>query len=155
LETEARQNRELERERNLQVDRIYAEWRGGLKSNAWKTVLKRIAESVDPLEELRWLHTRTSGWPESGLANRLARELLPRLLTARYFSEALAVVQSRIQADANFRPATSSELLALARWARDAGDRPTARTLLSDFTRFYPEDKEQRTVEILAQQLER
>jgi len=154
-QAEARRNRELERERNLQVDRIYAEWRGGLKANAWKTVLGMIAESSEPLEELRWLHRRTSGWPEPGLANRLARELLPRLLAAKHFSEALAVVQSRIQADANFRPATSSELLDLVRLARDAGDRPSARALLSDFARYYPEDKEQRTVEILAQQLER
>jgi len=152
---EARKNRELERERDRQVDRIYAEWRGGVKANAWKTVLKMIAESGEPLEELRWLHRRTSGWPEPGLANRLARELLPRLLAARHFSEALAVVQSRIQADANFRPATSSELLVLVRLARDAGDRPTARMLLSDFARYYPEDKEQRTADILAQQLER
>lgn len=154
-QVEAREDRELKRERDLQVDRIYAEWRGGLKANAWKTVLKMIAESSEPLEELRWLHQRTSGWPEPGLANRLARELLPRLLAARHFSEALAVVQSRVRADANFRPATSSELLVLVRLARDAGDRPTARTLLSDFARYYPEDKEQRTAEILAQQLER
>ena len=152
---EAREHRELERERNLEIDRIYAEWRGGAKANAWKTVTALIDSSDDPLDELRWLHERAGRWPDPGLANRLARELLPKLLAAKHFSEALNVVQARVKADPNFRPASSSDLLTSIRLARDAGDRPTARILLSDFARFYPQDKEQRTVEILAQQLER
>jgi len=152
---EARDNRELERERNLKIDRIYAQWRGGSKANAWKTVTALIDSSDQPLEELRWLHERAGRWPDPGLANRLARELLPKLLVAKCFSEALGVVQARVKTDPNFRTANSSDLLTLVRLARDAGDRPTARVLLSDFERFYPQDKEQRTVEILAQQLER
>ena len=152
---EARDNRDLQRERNLKIDRIYAEWRGGAKANAWKTVTALVDGSDEPVEELRWLHERAGRWPDPGLANRLARELLPKLLAAKHFGEALDVTQARVKADPNFRPENSSDLLTLIRLARDAGDRPTARILLSDFARHYPQSKEQRTVEILAQQLER
>lgn len=147
--------RDLERDRNLQMDRIYAEWRGGARANAWQTVTKMLDSSSEPLNELRWLHEYAARWPDPGLANRLAREFLPKLLSAKLFSEALRVTQSRVKADAAFRPESSADLLALIRLARDAGDRPTARILLSDFARFYPQDKEQHTVDILTQQLQR
>lgn len=154
-QAEARSHRDLERERNQKIDRIYAEWRGGARANAWKTVTAMIDSSDEPLDEMRWLHERASLWPDPGLANRLARELLPKLLAARHFGEALTITQTRIKADPAFRPESSADLLVLVRLARDAGDRPIARILLADFARFYPEDKEQRTVDILAQQLER
>lgn len=154
-QAEARETRDIERDRKRKIDTIYAEWRGGAKANAWQTVTKLVEDSGEPLEELRWLHEYASRWPDPGLANRLARELLPKLLAAKLAGEALRVLQARIKADSNFRPASSAELLTLTRLARDAGDRPTARALLNDFERFYPHDQEQRTVEILSQQLQR
>lgn len=152
---EARANLDVDRERSRRIDSIYAEWRGGARANAWQTVMTQVDASADPVDELRWLHESAARWPDPRLANRIANELLPRLLAARQFSEALAIAQSRISRDPEFRPRASADLLTLVRLARDAGDRPTARTLLVDFERFFPEDKELRAAQALTVQLER
>jgi hypothetical protein len=152
---EARKNLDVERERSRMIDSIYAEWRGGSRTNAWQTLMTQVDGSTDAMEELRWLHERATRWPDPRLANRIANELLPRLLATRQLSEALSVVQARVSRDPEFRPRASGDLLTLVRLARDAGDRPTARTLLVDFDRFFPEDKEQRAVAALTAQLER
>jgi hypothetical protein len=44
-----------ERTRDKEIDRIYAEWRGGAHANAWNTVLGIVGKSSDPIAELRWL----------------------------------------------------------------------------------------------------
>lgn len=145
----------LERERTRQIDLIYASWRGGAYQNAWKAITTQLEQSTDPLSELRWLYERIARWPDPRLANRLAGELLPRLLALRHTGEALDMTRARLATDADFRPGNSNDLLTLARLARDAGDKPTARVLLKDFARFYPNDQSQPAADVLARQLER
>jgi hypothetical protein len=142
-----------ERTRDKEIDRIYAEWRGGAHANAWNTVLGLVGKSSDPLAELRWLYQRATQWPDVRLAERLARELLPRLLAQRSTGEALDLVRERLKKDARFRPAGSADLLTLVHLARAAGDRATARLLLQDFSKLYPGDPAQAMVDRLNTQL--
>ncbi|MGH8235755.1 MAG: hypothetical protein ACREXP_01885 [Steroidobacteraceae bacterium] len=143
-----------ERTRDREIDRIYAQWRGGAHANAWKTVLGLVDNSSDPIAELRWLYQRAAQWPDGRLADRLARELLPRLLAKRSTGEALDLVRERLRKDARFRPASSADLLTLVQLARTAGDRPTARLLLHDFSKLYPGDPAQAMVDRLNTQLQ-
>ena len=143
-----------ERARDKEIDRIYAEWRGGAHASAWNTVLGLVGKSSDPMAELRWLYQRASQWPDGRLAERLARELLPRLLAQRSTGEALDLVRERLKKDARFRPAGSADLLTLVHLARAAGDRATARLLLQDFSKLYPGDPAQAMVDRLNTQLQ-
>jgi hypothetical protein len=143
-----------ERLRDREVDRIYAEWRGGAHANAWKSVMALVDQSNDQIVELRWLYQRASQWPDGRLADRLARELLPRLLAKRITGEALDVLRERLRKDARFRPTGSADLLTLVQLARAAGDRATARVLLQDFSTLYPGDPAQSTVDRLNTQLQ-
>ena len=143
-----------ERIRNREIDRIYAEWRGGAHANAWNTVLELVGKSGDPMAELRWLYQRAAQWPDGRLADRRARELLPRLLVQRSTGEALDLVRERLKKDAQFRPAGSADLLTLVQLARAAGDRATARALLRDFSKLYPGDPAQAVVDRLNTQLQ-
>jgi len=143
-----------ERARDKEIDRIYAEWRGGAHANAWKTVLTLVGQSKDELAELRWLQRRAAQWPDGRLADRLARELLPRLLAKRITGEALDLVRERLRKDTRFRPAGSADLLTLVHLARAAGDRATARQLLQDFSTLYPGDPAQAVVDRLNTQLQ-
>jgi hypothetical protein len=143
-----------ERTRDKEIDRIYAEWRGGAHANAWNTVLGLVGKSSDPIAELRWLYQRAAQWPDGRLADRLARELLPRLLAQRSTGEALDLVRERLKKDARFRPAGSADLLTLVHLARAAGDRATARLLLRDFRKLYPGDPAQAMVDRLNTQLQ-
>jgi hypothetical protein len=143
-----------ERARDKEIDRIYAEWRGGAHANAWNTVLGLVGKSSDPVAELRWLYQRASQWPDGRLADRLARELLPRLLAQRATGEALNLVRERLRKDARFRPVGSADLLTLVHLARAGGDRATARLLLQDFSKLYPGDPAQAMVDRLNTQLQ-
>lgn len=143
-----------QRARDKEIDRIYAEWRGGAHANAWKTVLALVSQSKDEMAELRWLQQRAAQWPDGRLADRLARELLPRLLAKRITGEALDLARERLRKDPRFRPAGSADLLALVHLARAAGDRATARLLLQDFSTLYPGDPAQAVVDRLNTQLQ-
>jgi hypothetical protein len=143
-----------ERARDKEIDRIYAEWRGGAHANAWNTVLGIVGKSSDPMAELRWLYQRAAQWPDGRLADRLAREMLPRLLVQRSTGEALDLVRQRLKQDVQFRPAGSADLLTLVQLARAAGDRATARLLLRDFSKLYPGDPAQAMVDRLNTQLQ-
>lgn len=144
-----------QRRRAQFVDRIYAEWRGGAHENAWKSVMIEVGTGSDALERLEWLYGYASRWPDPRLANRLAHEILPRLLAARRNGEAVDIARAQLRADPLFRPLASSDLLNLAALARAAGDRPTARALLQDFDRYYPGDPARSSAMSLIQQLER
>jgi hypothetical protein len=143
-----------ERARDKEIDRIYAEWRGGAHANAWKSVLALVSDSRDELIELRWLYQRAAQWPDGRLAERLARELLPRLLAKRITGEALDVARERLRKNPQFRPAASADLLTLVHLAQAAGDRATARLLLHDFAALYPGDPAQAVVDRLNTQLQ-
>jgi hypothetical protein len=145
----------LARARERNFDRIYAEWRGGSHGNAWQSALAAAAQTSDPLTELLWLYERARLWPDQRLANRLAQEILPSLLTQKRTGEALDMLRQRLSASSEFRPVASADLIRLVHIARDAGDRPTARALLRDFQRLYPDDPAGAAATLLMQQLER
>lgn len=145
----------VDRERARFLDGVFAEWRGGAVHNAWRTIERHLQASADVAAELDWLYERASQWPDQRLASRLAMEMVPRLLAARRFGRLLQLTQARIKADARFRPLSSRQLIELVELARDAGDRPTARALLEDFDRHYPNDPVRGTIERLQQQLQR
>jgi hypothetical protein len=101
------------------------------------------------------MHERISGWPEPRLANRVAQELVPRLIAVSRFSDAINITRQRLTADPEYRPTSANETLRMVRMARDGGDRPTARMLLRDFQRFFPNDPLQPAADDLAAQLQR
>ena len=146
---------DLARARQQNIDRIYAEWRGGAHENAWQSVTSYLAQSAEPLIELRWLYDRAKGWPDQRLANRLAQEMLPRLLADRRNGDALDILRERLSSSAEFRPLASADLIRLVQLAREAGDRRVARDLLHDFERFYPNDPAASVASLLTQQLGR
>lgn len=124
-----RDDRDRDRERSRFVDQLFAECRSGSTGNAWATIERRAGGGAGRLPELEWIHERVAAWPDQRLANRIAKELLGLLLAARRNGDALDVVRGRLQADAQFRPATAAATIRLAELARDAGDRPLARRL--------------------------
>lgn len=146
---------EIEKERARKIDGIYGEWRSGAQKNAWQTLMRTVESSEDPVDELRWLLDRIAAWPEPRLAGRVAQELVPRLLAMSRYGEAISVTRQRLAEDPEFRPVTANETLRMVRVSRDGGDRPTARALLRDFQRFFPNDPLQAAADDLAQQLQR
>lgn len=142
-----------QRERFL--DRVYAEWRGGSHRAAQQSIEVHLGELSDSTAELQWMYERASRWPDQRLAEWLAQRLLTKLLAARASSAALHVIRERMRNNAMFRPVTSDELLTLVRLARDGGDRPTARALLVDFERYFPNDVLGTAAQALTQQLQR
>lgn len=155
FETEAQVNEDRQRrERELQIDRIYAQWRGGAQHNALASIQAQIDAAVDPLDELAWLYERAARWPDSRLAEKLAQQLLPRLLAKRRTGEALDLMRARLKVNDHFRPQSAAELLQVATLARDAGQRVTARKLLSDAEQRYPCDPALRAIQSLARQLD-
>ena len=144
-----------EKERDQEVDRIYAQWRGGAHVNAWSSIEACLQKSTDPIGDLRWMYDRIARWPDPLLANRIAQEMLPRLLAARRYGEALNLTRERLKIFPQFRPGSAGELLQLARLACEGGDRSTARTLLGNFQQFYPQDALRPMADELLQQLAR
>jgi hypothetical protein len=93
--------------------------------------------------------------PDQRLANYLVQLMLPYLLEARVTGEAVSLVRERLAVSPDFRPQTSEQLLSLARLARDAGDRNTARGLLAEFNRYYVNDPMQPVATQLQAELQR
>ncbi|MET0535886.1 MAG: hypothetical protein ABW171_16840 [Steroidobacter sp.] len=148
-------DRERQREIDQLIDRIFAEWRGGAYGNAWRTIEQHLQSSARPGDELQAIFDRAEQWPDRRLSHRLAQELLPQLLAARRTGDALNIVRSQLRADERFKPLASSDAIKLIELARDAGDRRTARLLLSNFAEKYDDEVAQRIAGQLAQQLER
>jgi len=147
--------RERQREIDILIDRIFAEWRGGAYGNAWRTIEKHLSNSPRPSEALQILFQRASQWPDQRLAHRLGQELIPHLLAARRTGDALNIARAQLQVDVNFRPLKSEDTIKLIELARDAGDRRIARMLLVGFDERYEDDVARRIAGQLAQQLER
>jgi hypothetical protein len=145
----------LEAKRRNFVDAVYAEWRNGAQQNAWRDVVAQYEKSDEPLDELRWMYQRIEVWPDQRLANRIAQELVRRLLEQKNHSESFRLVRQRLKADRDFRPVASADLIRLVTLARDVGDRATARALLREFERFYPQDPQRTMAEELRRQVER
>ncbi len=138
--THAREQRDVEHERDKMMDAIFAQVRGGAFANAGASVRALIENSPHPLVEFRWTYARSSQWPDQRLADYLVQLCLPRLIEAHATGEALDVIRARLRSNAEFRPLTSAQLLRVAMLARAAGDRSTARLLLTDFDRHFPRD---------------
>jgi hypothetical protein len=153
--TERRDQRDRDRERDRFIDQVFAEFRAGGRGNPFASVQQRAIQSPSPVAEYAWIHDRVATWPDPALANRVAQELLPLLLSARRHGEALKLVKTRLQADAGFRPLASSELIKLVELARDGGERRLARSLLHDFERRFPDDPLRGIARQLAEELAR
>ncbi|MBM0107252.1 hypothetical protein JM946_21150 [Steroidobacter sp. S1-65] len=147
--------RERERQIDMLVDRIFAEWRGGAYGNAWRAIQTHLESSSLPGEDLKDLFERASQWPDPRLAYRLAQELIPRLLASRRTGDALNIARRQLRSDDQFKPLDGSDTIKLIELARDAGDRRTARMLLQGFSDRYNDDVAQRIAGELARQLER
>lgn len=153
--TAEKAEKERQREIDLLIDRIFAEWRGGAYGNAWRTIEKHLAGSSRPSDELQVLFERASQWPDQRLAHRLAQEMIPHLLAARRTGDALKVTRAQLQADAKFKPLKGEDTIKLIELARDGGDRHSARLLLAGFAERYEDDVARKIAGHLAQQLER
>jgi hypothetical protein len=147
--------RDRNRERDHFIDQVFAEFRAGGRGNPFASIQQRANQSSNPLAEYAWIHDRVATWPDPRLANRVAQELLPLLLSTRRHGDALKLVKARLQADADFRPLASEHLLKLAELARDCGERPVARALLHDFNRRFPDDPMATRAQRLAADLNR
>lgn len=152
---EQRRMAQLAREHDQFIDQVFAEYRSGALQDAWSSIENRALASADPSAEYGWIYQRTASWPDSRLANRIASELLTRLLAANRNGEALQLMRSHLRVDSAFRPTRSTELLRLAELARDGGDRPLARALLSDFDQRFPGDPASMRARRMAEQLVR
>jgi hypothetical protein len=136
----ARANAELDRDRDKVMDTIFAEYRGHAFANAGASVRKIMDGSRTPLVEFRWLYARAARWADPRMAEYLVQYCLPKLLQARASGEALDLVRERLRANETFRPLAAAHVLQMATLARDGGDKPTARRLLSDFDQRFPND---------------
>jgi hypothetical protein len=117
--------------------------------------MRTVEASESPIDELRWMLERIATWEEPRLADRVAQEMVPRLLTISRYGEAISVTRQRLAVDPGFRPVTATETLRMVRVARDGGDRPTARALLRDFRQIFPNDPLIPVAEELARELQR
>ena len=131
-ELKARSLDDLAKEREEWLDRIYGAWRANAVENAYRSVIERVEESVEPLQELRWLLSRLSAWEPPQLSNRIARVLVSRLLSEDCEGEALRLVKARRSVCPGFRPQNRDETLRVARFAAQWGDRDLAAALVQD-----------------------
>ncbi|HEU4654911.1 MAG TPA: hypothetical protein VFS47_13060 [Steroidobacteraceae bacterium] len=136
---QARADGELERKRQAATDRVFAEYRGGSFANAWDTALAYANAQPDWLAEMLWMLQRARAWPDQRIANRFAREVVPKLLAAKRTGEALDIVRERLHASAHFQLADGKDLVALAQLAKLAGHRTAARQLITIFERDFPD----------------
>jgi len=120
---------ELEAARARWMDTIYGAWRGNARDNAWRFTLERIDSSADALQELQWLYARCLPWQQPLFCNRVAQEIVSRLLSADREAEALRLARDRLALAADFRPRTAEERRRLAQLARQWGDHATAQAL--------------------------
>jgi hypothetical protein len=137
---------ELERaEQRKQSDAVVTEAYGhvriGAHTKASQLLQDWLASREHSLEDYRWLYGCVSSWPDPRYANRLAEELVDRLLAAKRSSEALDTVARRLQLDSAFRPRTAAATLHIAQLAAHGGGvRSVARTLLKDFAQRFAGD---------------
>jgi hypothetical protein len=130
-----------------EVDDVYSHWRSGNHVEAWQELEKKLAARKHDLDAYRRYYPVIAQWPDPRLANHLARDFISRLLDVKRSTEALRILRERLAVTADFRPAKGAQLVRLVHIARASGDRATARTLLSEFERHFPNDAAQPVVE--------
>ncbi len=135
-----RSERETRLRHERVIDELYGHWRGGARTEALQAAHQWLAARGHAFEDFDWLCERLLAWPDRRLAQRLAQELITRLLDAKRATQALNVSRRHLDADAGFRPTRAAELIRLVNVARDGGDRVLARRLLADFDQHYAND---------------
>jgi hypothetical protein len=73
-----REARETARALDRDLDELYQHWRGGAQLEAWDALLAKLAAREHAFETYRIFHERLSRWPDTALADRLAREFVER-----------------------------------------------------------------------------
>jgi hypothetical protein len=149
-----RDQRDRDRERDRFIDQVFAEYRSGSSRNAWDTIKARAERGPDRVAEYAWIHERVASWSGPRLANRVAQELLPLLLSAGRNGEALRLVENRLRSDPQFHPLSGDDAIRIAQLARDGGNRPLARSMLREFELRFPDHPSHDTARLLASQLD-
>ncbi|MGH8231515.1 MAG: hypothetical protein ACRESY_06820 [Steroidobacteraceae bacterium] len=149
-----RAQQSLEHERSRFLDRVYGEARGGNLAAAWDSIERELASRDHAYEFYDWLLERLTRLPSAPLAARLAQDYIRRALG--HDNARVTVLARRCLAlDADFRPRSGAETLRVAELAQLAGDRVTARALLAEFDRHFPDDAAAARVAVMAAQLRR
>lgn len=73
--TEARRAADAARDIDRAIDEIYAHWRSGAHSNAWRALQSQLAARGHAPEAYRALYERLARWPDPRLADRLAEDM--------------------------------------------------------------------------------
>ncbi|HEX4050899.1 MAG TPA: hypothetical protein VHY19_08495 [Steroidobacteraceae bacterium] len=121
------------RERERWIDTMYGALRANNRDNVWNVVLERVQTVPHPLSELHWLYERVAAWRPFPFPNRVAQELITRLLAEDREGEALRLVRARLALDPAFRPLTADEARRLAQLAERWRDQGTVDALKKAF----------------------
>ena len=119
----------IARERERWIDSMYGALRANNRDNVWHLAMERIQTAAHPLLELQWLYDRVGAWRPFPFPNRVAQEIISRLLAEDREGEALRMVRERLALDASFRPLTVEEARRLAPLAERWRDHATAEAL--------------------------
>jgi hypothetical protein len=121
------------RERDRWIDTMYGALRGNNRDNVWNVVLERVQTVRHPLSELHWLYDRVAAWRPFPFPNRVAQEVITRLLAEDREGEALRLVRARLALDPSFRTLNEDEARRLAQLAERWRDHGTAEALKKAF----------------------
>lgn len=121
------------RERERWIDAMYGALRANNRDNVWQLVMERLQTVAHPLAELQWLYERVAAWRPFPFPNRVAQEIIARLLAEEREGEALRLVRERLALDPAFRPLTAHEARRLAQLAERWRDEGTAEALKKAF----------------------
>ncbi len=116
-------------ERERWIDSMYGALRANNRDNVWQLLMERVQTVSHPLRELQWLYERTAAWQPVAFPNRVAQEVISRLLTDDREGEALRLVRERLAIDPQFRPLSAEDTRRLAQLAERWRDHPTAEAL--------------------------
>jgi hypothetical protein len=120
---------EAARERELWIDAIYGALRANNRDNVWHLVMERVQTVTHPLRELQWLYDRIAAWRPLPFPNRVAQEVIARLLNEDREGEALRLARERLALDPTFHPLGVEETRRLAQLAERWRDHGTAEAL--------------------------
>jgi len=121
------------RQRERWIDSMYGPLRANNRDNVWQLVTERLQSVAHPLSELQWLYERVAAWRPFPFPNRVAQEIIARLLAEGREGEALRMVRERLALDPSFRPLTADEARRLAQLAEHWRDEGTVDALKKAF----------------------
>ncbi|HTT05135.1 MAG TPA: hypothetical protein VMF64_07585 [Steroidobacteraceae bacterium] len=121
------------RERERWIDLMYGALRANNRDNVWNVVMERVQTVAHPLPELQWLYERVAAWRPFPFPNRVAQEIITRLLAEDREGEALRLARARLALDPSFRTLDAHEAHRLAQLAERWRDQGTADALKKAF----------------------